>query len=598
MNHKRLIFILSTFVLSIIGLAFSVNISQQREPHQNIKVGINFISGKVIGNRGPVPDARVRIQGDTLFVLTDEEGRFSLPVDRYPGYDVSVTAGKEGWINNGAYYPGGSRNVVIRLERIPSRDSRKYTFISPVPEEGRRGGMMGGMMRGMMDGMMGMMSGNCGSCHTKFYEQWKTSTMARTTKNPVVLSFYKGTDYLGREKVQPGYLLDNPIETGSCGDCHAPTTAIRRPGKVDLRKAASIRGVTSSGIHCDFCHKIKDVEVSNKPGVQTIKMLRYNPRGGMMMRRVFAFGPYDDVVVPPMVTSYSELFEKSEFCSSCHQHGEKLKKGGKWNFREVYKDPSPDELYENGKVIPNQWTYQEWLEWQSSLPEDDPDKGRQCQNCHMNWTKELLPYDNYIVDGMVRTRLGVYRDPSMIHPHLFEGATEPRLKGAAYLNLDAEIETGELTVYVEVTNVNAGHRLPTGFSMRHMILLITAKDEGGRELKQLDGPKVPEWGGVGPIEEGNYAGRPGKGFAKILADDKGNINVPYWKAIKVVSDNRIKPKEYDESVYKFQVPDGVKELTVEAGLVYRKFFKNIADEKRLPLGEVIMQEKREIFYVD
>ena len=40
---------------------------------------------------------------------------------------------------------------------------------------------------------------------------------------------------------------------------------------------------------------------------------------------------------------------------------------------------------------------------------DEQNKGKKCQDCHMSWRKEMLPYDNYIVDGGARRMWGSYR---------------------------------------------------------------------------------------------------------------------------------------------------------------------------------------------
>ena len=103
--------------------------------------------------------------------------------------------------------------------------------------------------------------------------------------------------------------------------------------------------------------------------------------------------------------------------------------------------------------------------------------------------------------------------------------------------------------------MNAGHRLPTGEHTRNMILLVTAEEEDGNLLEFIDGSVVPDWGGSGD-DQRDYGGLPGKGFARVTADDNGTLNVPVWRAKRIASDNRIKAKENDESLYRFQLPSG------------------------------------------
>src|SRR5262249_33597911 len=70
-----------------------------------------------------------------------------------------------------------------------------------------------------------------------------------------------------------------------------------------------------------------------------------------------------------------------------------------------------------------------------------------------------------------------------------------------------------------LSNVGAGHDVPTGVTLRNLILLITARDREGAALPQVSGPTVPNWGGVGDPTRGNLAGLPGKGYARVLVDD-------------------------------------------------------------------------------
>ena len=74
-----------------------------------------------------------------------------------------------------------------------------------------------------------------------------------------------------------------------------------------------------------------------------------------------------------------------------------------------------------------------------------------------------------------------------------------------------------------------------------MILLVQAIDSSGNLLKQVDGPQIPDYGGIGNPDDGYYAGMPGKIYAKILMELWTEV-VPtgaYWNPTRIVSDNRI-----------------------------------------------------------
>ncbi len=537
------------------------------------KISAATLEGNVRDKHGiAIPDARVRVNGDDTFTTTDSKGKFTLPLKnpRQKWFQFYVNAGREGYVNSGtAYYPG-KKDMTITLQKIPLLDSPDYPLMitspaGPIPAD-----------RGVTQ------SRDCGNCHTTHLWEWGASKMGKTALNQKVLTDYR--KFMSEKR---------PEQQNSCADCHLPIAALRAPGNTDLAAAVRNNWNLSKGIECDFCHKIRDVEVSNRPGVQAITMNRINLGGGMMSP-LFVYGPYDDALAMPMVTSYNPLYSKSEFCSSCHQDGVKLPEGRSWNYLSVYPGTANYSLYENGTIIPNQWTYQEWLEWQRELPADDKDKGRQCQDCHLNWTKKMMPYYRYIVSGQVRNSMGIKRLPESIYPHKFEGATPDRLQGSVRLHIDSRVADNQLQVRVDVSNVNAGHRLPTGQHTRNMILLVRAENETGAALPLINGPTVPIWGGQGNGKN-DYAGKAGKGFARITGDADGRINVSVWQATTIVADNRIKAKQTDQSFYRFKLPEEVDQrdepLYVTATLIYRSDFRSQSSEPTDTSADFIMQEK-------
>jgi hypothetical protein len=554
-------------VLALSFVSFGTAASTERE------ISAEALNGKVHNKLGmPIPDARVRIRGKTTFTTTDNRGEFVLPLDnpKLKWFRFFVSSGKEGYVNSGTRYAPGKKDIAISLQKVPDRDSGNYPLMitspaGPIPAN-----------RGVAQ------TRDCGNCHTTHLWEWGASKMGKTALN---------------KKVEANYRLfkaeKRADQQDSCADCHLPIAALQAPGKTDLATALHTNANLSKGIDCDFCHKIRDVEVSNRPGVQAIRMNRLSA-GNSTTSPLFVYGPYDDALAMPMITSYNPIYTTSEFCSSCHQDAIKLPTGKSWDYLSVYPDSEKYALYEKGTVMPNQWTYQEWLEWQQELPADDKDKGRQCQDCHMNWSKDMVPYYKYIVSGQVRRTMGIERDPESIYPHKFEGATPARLQGSVRLHIASEVVDGKLQVTVEVTNVNAGHRLPTGEHTRNMILLVKAEDEAGEILPLIKGSTIPVWGGKGQAEN-DYAGRAGKGFARVTGDDKGQINIPVWRATRIVSDNRIKAKATDQSSYQFDLAEVAgsvdQPLYVTARLIYRSDFRSSQAESQLPDEDFVMQEK-------
>ena len=523
------------------GYYVSTSAAQMLEGNQAGTV----IRGRVTSTYGPVENARVRIKGQDAYTLTDREGRYELSVALRPNGRLVVTAGKEGWFNNGGAVDRSGRIRDIVLNPIYLDDRPGYRFISPV---------------------------TCSRCHVKLTRYYDQSKMAHTTSNPKVLDMYYGTDALLRKGVGPGYRLDNPQSDGNCTVCHAPSVAGSIPWSQDLNDVLRSPRTEWDGISCDYCHKVrKVVKDKTKPSGRAAVLERQSPTRG---NSILVFGPYDDVVVPPMAASYNPVFDKGQFCSVCHSHSKKLDNGKTWDTGKVYSTAEWEGFDIGGKeYLPIQTTYQEWKQWQDQLPADDTNKGKKCQDCHMSWRKEMLPYDNYVIDGHARDMWGTYRSPKNIRPHHFDGGTETQLKTALSLELEGETAGSRLIVNAYITNTNGGHWVPTGETMRSVMLLLKVTDSNGNPLKLKEGNRLPEWAGKGKVAEGNYAGLPGAAFARVLGDDRGNQHVPFWQATRVVSDTRIRPKKSVNLKFEYELEDPEDEPTAEASLIYRPVIK-------------------------
>jgi hypothetical protein len=65
------------------------------------------------------------------------------------------------------------------------------------------------------------------------------------------------------------------------------------------------------------------------------------------------------------------------------------------------------------------------------------------------------------------------------------------------------------------------------------------------------------------------AGSAGYTFAKSLVDASGARNVPHYRAIDMVSDNRIAPGAHAMTTHSFQLPAGCASATVSFTVIYR-----------------------------
>ncbi len=293
-------------------------------------------------------------------------------------------------------------------------------------------------------------------------------------------------------------------------------------------------GVAAEGVGCDLCHKITQARPGqgDQTGVRAVD-LRRPPFG-----RQTIFGPFDDV--PRGRDVFAPVFTESRYCAACHQA-------------------------RAGSVF----TYSEFEEWQASRFARD---GVTCQSCHMQG------------DGKATTMsdLGpgrIERDPKTLSSHRFHDALSPGfLADSIGLSLTARIDGDTIIAEVDVANRGAGHHLPAGSPMRHMLLVVNA-EAGGMVLPMSEGSILPVWSGS-PLD-----GRPGRAFTKLLADSEGRQRVPPWRATAEVSDTRIPADGQDRSLYRFRA-DRPGPVRVTATVLIRRTFPDWAETAGVETGEI------------
>jgi cytochrome c554/c'-like protein len=361
----------------------------------------------------------------------------------------------------------------------------------------------------------------CGGCHTEIYKQWNGSMHSNAWTDPV----YRAVLNLASRATQGK--VDN-----LCMGCHTPigvTTGEANPA------GEGMSAIAERGVQCDFCHNVSSARgIGNAPYVLTPH------RFG----RPLKFGPFDDAVSPYHDTTYSELHTKSGFCGMCH------------NVTHPF------------TAVPIERTYDEWKDSIYAA------QGIGCQECHMT------PGPGYTKNPGRATPFSKEREHIFTHwfvganvmvPTLF-GATQHADMARENLRASATIEFvsppakavpgGIVTMIVRVTNVGAGHKLPTGFPEgREMWVDFKVADASGKEVYRL-----------GAVKDGRT--EPGtKSFKVIMADDAGDvIDLELWKATHIVSDTRLPPKGSTDLEYRFQIPTGTAgPLSVNAELNYWSF---------------------------
>lgn len=519
------------------------------------------ISGFVRDRDGPVAGAIVRVQASGISATTDAQGRFAL-TGLPAGEPVTLSAWASGFYIAGgepAFLPGET-GVELRLIRHADKDNPAYDWVSAF----RSGGS----------------ADNCENCHSRPVDpesalpldEWRRDAHSRSALNKRFLTMYGGTDMSGNRSpvtrkgfsrdygafplppdpfspyYGPGYKLDFPETAGNCAACHAPAASVKTPYEVD---PTGITGVGAEGVTCDFCHKVWDVRLDesglpqpNRPGVLSFEFRR--PFDGHQ----FFAGPLDDVA--PGEDIYSPLHRQSRFCAPCHF-------GIFWETT-VYN------------------SYGEWLD----SPYSDPRTGKTCQDCHM--PAGLTDHFALPEKG------GRTRDPRTISSHRMPGVSdEELLKDAVSLSLEARREGSEIIVHVDIVNDRTGHHVPTGSPLRQMILVVQAADSQGSRLRQIGGPAIPDWGGVGDPSRGNYAGLPGAIYAKVLQEVWTRVTPSgaYWNPTRVLSDNRIPALGENRTTYRFSAAEKGR-VGIEASLIFRRAFMELMKQKGWNTPDILM----------
>ncbi len=532
----------------------------------------DVVAGIVRDAEGPVAGATVRVQLTENKTITAADGSFTLS-HLAAGVPVSITAWAEGYYIGGTSATPGLEPVIITLKPYYTTDNLDYEWFSFQGVEG---------------------SASCAPCHTA-YPEWRADAHSQSAVNPRFLTMYEGTDVHGNQSpltrytdgvpqppdptqpyYGPGYRIDYPDRAGNCAACHTPLASSLDPGNTcgwsgchtewtawaseevpDGVYPTDLTGNAADGVGCDFCHKIGDVILNPdtglpwpaRPGISSMRL--YRPDEGQQL----FFGTFDDVT---RRVTYLPLQEESAFCAPCH-YGVFGGVAGQYDVA-------------GGVVIYN--SYGEWLE----SPYSDPETGQTCQDCHM----PTVDYDYFVYPAMG----GLHRDPDRIHNHYMAGASdEELLQNSVTMTTTARLKEQEVLVEVSITNDKTGHHVPTGVPLRHLILAVRATDADGNRLPLHDGPVLPDW-------TGDYAGQPGKYYAKIVKDEWTGESPTgaYWRDISLVEDTRLAAFATDVSQYTFVAPaEG--SVTVEARLIFRRAFQQLMEWKGWDDPDIVMEEE-------
>ncbi|MBW2627013.1 MAG: carboxypeptidase-like regulatory domain-containing protein [Deltaproteobacteria bacterium] len=503
------------------------------------------VSGTVVDNDTdePVAGAVVSVQASNIETTTDGSGAFELT--DATGAGLTIVAGAKGYFYASSSETAPASDVALRLEPVPQEDDPYYTFTSPK---------------------------RCGVCHPDQYDEWVGSPMQKAGMNTWVYDIYDGTG-TGTEDL-PGFIYtrdsvfaeNNPAS--ECASCHQPEPWAREPFQPMGDRDEPTPGMLH-GVSCDMCHSVADIDVSNPnfpgifPGVVTLT----RPQGN---RWVVMYGALGDVTYEQtgwMRAAYQPQL-KSEVCAACHQDAN---------------DPNEDHSFEVaplGPAIISEPTYVEWLDTPYADPEDE--LHAECVDCHMAATNA----------GAACDRVSLNRPDGDVRSHRILGTTAEFLENALSVTMEANIVGDSVEVQVAITNDQTGHHVPTGVTIRNMILLVEASQDS-EPLEHTGSTGVDEvihlLGGTTPDsppgecnadpDQGYYCGLPGRLYGKINISEAGGSPTFFTDAVAIVSDNRIPALETDTSNYTFAVPAETGDIEIRARVIYRRSWRVLVDGK-------------------
>jgi len=416
-------------------------------------------------------------------------------------------------------------------------------------------------------------SGICAQCHNGLRDQdgndvsivsaWETSMMANATRDP----FWQAKV---RSELNRTPALSHEINN-TCSRCHAPMANEEARKNQDAVQPILDEGILNpkntyyhlamNGVSCSLCHQISpDAPFGTDAGYSGNFVINSYENS----RDRLIYGPFENVLTSPMQSFasftpvFSEHIKSSELCASCH------------DLTTPYSDEQGNILSHNVEdEFPEQMPYSEWLH--SDYAQTDS-----CQACHMpradgviiasqppNLTTKRNGFAQHGFLGANRLMLSIlqdYREPLGVRPTDFSSSilkAEQLLQGAARLEItSSKLSNNSLSFQVSINSLT-GHKLPTGYPSRRVILHVTVLDELGEIA--FESGKVNADGSVVAlnsdesldsyephhqiIESANQV----QVYEAIMQDSQDKITYTLLRAKKYLKDNRILPLGFNKN---------------------------------------------------
>jgi hypothetical protein len=375
-------------------------------------------------------------------------------------------------------------------------------------------------------------SEDCSACHARHVEEFDGSLHSFSHHDPLYRAF---AELARKEAGEQVYAY--------CSGCHAPAAVVS--GLVPGTPEDLLPDNVKAGVQCDICHQVRELNGAAGPWGE--------PGNGSLTLEP---GKAKASIRPEIKSNLfhtarrAEFLESSEFCASCHTVIHPF----------------------NGLRIEH--TYDEW---KKSIYAE---KGIQCQDCHMRTVEDAVrvaqTLEPVTVMGKTSELSGTQRE---ISPHTFVGGNieagrltgseahgqmaEARLKSAAVIaveSVERAADGRELSFTVAVTNVGAGHSLPTSLTeLREMWLHVRVSDSQGGlvfESGALDGH--------GELSKGSVR------FGSVLHDAGGKPTFKPWEGVSFGKKRLIPAKGTERERFTAALAAAAPgALSIEARLCYR-----------------------------
>lgn len=421
-----------------------------------------------------------------------------------------------------------------------------------------------------------MGASNCAVCHNGLGDSnnkdvsietdWSSTMMANSSRDP-----------LWRAKVR-SELKRNPqlaaVINDKCTRCHAPmanfeaktygeTKAIFDGGFLSPEHLRHNEAL--SGVNCTVCHQIQ-----NAPSLGTLSGFsgQYqidpaNANNDLDLRPRTIYGPFDNLTPDPMVVAvgyeptFSTHIKSSKLCATCH------------NLKTPYVD-------QFGKVLsttpesefPEQMVYSEWE--QSEYASTNL---KSCQACHMsrangvaisNRPSSIPLRDGFAIHEFVganKLMLDIFNNNKPQLGVLANNFAETIEKTQAMLNraasitpLATQIGNDNVLQFTLQIDSKTGHKLPTSYPSRRVILHVTVKDADNKVV--FESGKINANGSVvgldadtdGTRYEPHYevisAEDQVQVYEAVMKDNENNVTYTLLRGMAYAKDNRLLPKGF------------------------------------------------------